>query len=121
MIKNNQTINGIPLSDLRINSTKKVIRICDYCSKEQSLTFRDVNKQRRSHEERYGQIKDRCHDCQIQMMVKERFQKAPRTFRYSRDGYRLKIDPYTNKWKGEHRVIMQEHLGRKLYNEDVCK
>lgn len=118
------------------NRNKRVIRICDNCFHERSIRIIDLfkNREKRNH-------KDYCLPCSRMLFMSGQnnpmknpinqekcstskrgtkdYSKRKSMFRYTEHGYLMK---YSQKYKRnipEHRVIIEEQIGRPLTSEEV--
>ncbi len=134
MIKNNTTICGLDVSSLKEFSRKKVVKVCDDCNKELIVNYSDLNKSRKRNN---SDGKDRCKDCARALYtgelnpskrqeVREKISKAHlgkskniqlhnlQFKKLSNAGYYLIYDENKKKYIEEHRVLVQNAIGREL-------
>lgn len=113
------TIKGESVENLSRGSGKKVKRTCDFCSVIKVMDYKDIIRQRDNYLRVYGEIKDRCHDCQIRDMVKTRFRSPRKLTIRPASGYVMIYQPQTKQYKSEHRIVMEKFLDRQLTAEEV--
>lgn len=124
-VKNNTSIDGIKTSELKFNSKKQVIKICDKCNGEKAVSWNTVIRCRKKH----NTDKDYCFKCSMILYnygeknsakrqdVRIRISKATKgKSKHFKDGKnhrvldrKTTVNGYIMKWVQEENKHVQEH------------
>jgi len=109
MLLDNKTICGVLISSLKPNSGKRIKYKCDKCTKHGETTFQSYNKgQRRNGDSG----KTYCQPCATSLV------NWKGGIQWTEDGYK-NIRVAKGKYKREHRLVIEQHLGRNLKSTEI--